>query len=70
MGQNKLREIIRDEGITVKELHEACDKEIAESSIRRYLNGAVPKDSYKGKIKNAINKLKNKEYEIADIWDI
>lgn len=61
---------MRDEGITAKELHEACSKEISESSIRRYMNRAVPKDSYKGKIKNAINDLRNKSYEITDIWDL
>jgi predicted transcriptional regulator len=68
MGQENLKEIIRDEGITVRELHEACGREISESSLRRYLNGSVPKDAYKGKIKKAINSLTNKKYEISDIW--
>lgn len=70
MSQNNLKEIMRDEGITVKELFEACNNEVSESSIRRYVSGTEPKDSYKGKIKNAINKIKNKEYEITDIWKI
>lgn len=61
---------MRDEGITVKELFEACNREVSESAIRRYEKGAEPKDSYKGKIKNAINKLRDKEYEIKDIWKI
>lgn len=68
MNQSKLKEIMRDEGITVKELFEASNNEVSVSSLRRYENGAEPKDSYKGKIKNAINKLRNKEYEIIDIW--
>ncbi len=68
MGQNNFSEIIQNEGITVKELYTASCEEVCESAIRRYLKGAVPKDAYKGKIKNAINKLKNKEYTISDIW--
>lgn len=59
---------MHNEGITVKELFTACNCEVSESSIRRYMNGTEPKDVYKGKIKNAINKLRNKNYEIADIW--
>ncbi len=70
MSQIKLKEILRDEGITVRELFEACNKEVSESSIRRYTNGAVPKDSYKGKIKNAINNLRDKGYTVMDIWTI
>lgn len=70
MIQNKLKEIMRDEGITVKELIEACSNDISDGSVRRYMKGAIPKDSYKGKIKKAINSLTNKEYEIVDIWNI
>jgi len=67
MEINKLREVLKTEGITPAAL--ARETGIAPASIARYLNGGKPKETYISKIIIAINKMAStKKYERNDVF--